>query len=158
MVFLGAKVVIFWCFLIHLSLTADSIFFQASTSSVNSFILLLQGLTLLCFPVLGLLGDVCFNRYKLIKYPLTSHDGLCCMLSTRIWQLPRKAKAPSSTTPCQCQCSYWSSTSVWMHWSGLRRPPPSGPYQTGYQQLETHLLREQHQLQTIHMAALDTRA
>ena len=72
MAFLGAKVVILLCFFVHYSLNANSILVQANTSSVNSFVSLLQGFTLLCFPVLGLVSDVCFNRYKLITVSIVS--------------------------------------------------------------------------------------
>ena len=68
--FPGARVVVLLCFLVHLVFNVDWIAIQALTVSVIFFFLLVQGITLLFYPLLGILADTCFNRYRFIKISL----------------------------------------------------------------------------------------
>ena len=72
MVFSGAKLVVVCCFLVHFTLVADFILIQAATPSVVSFVSVAQAITLLIYPVLGLLTDTCFNRYNLVRLSVVS--------------------------------------------------------------------------------------
>ena len=65
--FPGARVVVLLCFSVHLVFSVDWIAIQALTVSVIFFFLLVQGITLLFYPLLGILADTCFNRYHFIK-------------------------------------------------------------------------------------------
>ena len=67
----GAKVVILCCFFIHFAFNAvDFLLFQFATAGMVAFLFLVQGVTLLLYPMLGLLADICCNRYKFIKTSL----------------------------------------------------------------------------------------
>ena len=68
--FPGARVVVLLCFLVHLVFSVDWIAIQALSVSVIFFFLLVQGITLLFYPLLGILADTCFNRYRFIKISL----------------------------------------------------------------------------------------
>ena len=72
MAFSGAKVVVVCCFFVHFTLFADFFLVQASTPSVISFVSIIQAIILLCYPVIGLLADTCFNRYNFIRLSLFS--------------------------------------------------------------------------------------
>ena len=68
--FPGARVVVLLCFLVHLVFSVDWIAIQALTVSIIFFFLLVQGITLLFYPLLGILADTCSNRYRFIKISL----------------------------------------------------------------------------------------
>ena len=67
MAFSGAKLVALCCFFVHFVISADSLLIHAEMPEVTAFVLIVQGATILCYPLLGLLADTCFNRYKFIK-------------------------------------------------------------------------------------------
>ena len=71
MAFSGAKVIVVCCFFVHFMLFADFFLVQASTP-VISFVSIIQAIVLLCYPVVGLLADTCFNRYNFIRVSLVS--------------------------------------------------------------------------------------
>ena len=69
--FPGARVVALLCFLVHLHMTVvfsiDWITVQSLSVSVIFVLSLVQGITLLLYPLLGILADTRFNRYHFIK-------------------------------------------------------------------------------------------
>ena len=65
--FPGARVVVLLCFLVHLVFSVDWIAIQATSVSVISGLSLVQGITLLLYPLLGILADIRFNRFRFIK-------------------------------------------------------------------------------------------
>ena len=67
MAFPGARVVVLCCFFVHFAVTADYFLFQANTNTVFAFVSFVQGATLLFFPLLGLLVDICCTQYNFIK-------------------------------------------------------------------------------------------
>ena len=72
MAFAGAKVVVVCCFFVHFTWFADFFLVQASSHSVISFVSIIQAIILLCYPVVGLLADTCFNRYNFVRLSLVS--------------------------------------------------------------------------------------
>ena len=68
MAFNGAKVVVLCCFFVHFAFNAmDFVLFQFTTAGTVAFVFLVQGVTLLLYPMLGLLADVRYNRYNFVK-------------------------------------------------------------------------------------------
>ena len=65
--FPGARVVVLLCFLVHFVFSVDWIAVQANSVSVISGLSLVQGITLLLYPLLGILADTHFNRFRFIK-------------------------------------------------------------------------------------------
>ena len=64
----GARTVIYCCFLIHFVWISGNFFvFQLSNEEIVLAIVSIQGLTYLCYPVLGWLADTRFTRYSMIK-------------------------------------------------------------------------------------------
>ena len=63
----GARVVVLLCFLVHFVFNIDWITIQSLSISVIAYLSLVQGITLLLYPLLGLLADTCFNRFRFIK-------------------------------------------------------------------------------------------
>ena len=64
--FTGARVVLLCCFLVHSAFNFDFVLLQLGGTNFSFFFLTL-GITLLLYPVLGLLADICCNRYNFIK-------------------------------------------------------------------------------------------
>ena len=64
--FSGARVVLLCCFLIHFAFNSDSFHLQLEGKHYY-FIFLIPGITLVLYPVIGFLADICCNRYNLIK-------------------------------------------------------------------------------------------
>ena len=64
--FPGARVVLLCCFLVHSAFNFDFVLPQLKGIN-SSFFFLTLGITLLLYPVLGLLADICCNRYNFIK-------------------------------------------------------------------------------------------
>ena len=67
MAYPGARVVILCCFFVHFAFNADLVIVQGATPLLTSLIHLAQGITLLFYPVLGLVADLKCNRYNFIK-------------------------------------------------------------------------------------------
>ena len=67
MAYPGARVVVLLCFLVHFVFSTDWITVQSFSVSIISNLALIQGITLLLYPFIGLLADTCFNRYRFIK-------------------------------------------------------------------------------------------
>ena len=63
----GARVVALLCFLVHLVFSVDWIAVQSLSVSLISGLSLVQGITLLLYPLLGILADTRFNRFRFIK-------------------------------------------------------------------------------------------
>ena len=63
----GARVVVLICFLVHFVFNIEWITIQSLSISVITFLSVVQGITLLLYPLLGLLADTCFNRFRFIK-------------------------------------------------------------------------------------------
>ena len=61
--FPGARVVLLCCFLVHFALNYDFVLLQLEGKQ-SSFVFFILGITLLLYPVLGLMADICCNRYK----------------------------------------------------------------------------------------------
>ena len=70
MAYPGARVVVLLCFLVHFVFNTDWIAVQSLSVSLILFVSLVQGITLLLYPFIGLLADTCFNRYGFIKVPI----------------------------------------------------------------------------------------
>ena len=55
------------CFFVHFAFNADLVIAQEATPLLTSLMHLVQGITLLFYPVLGLMADLKCNRYNFIK-------------------------------------------------------------------------------------------
>ena len=66
MAFIGARVVLLCCFLVHFAFNFDFVLLQMGGQNY-SFIFPTLAITLLLYPVIGLLADICCNRYNCIK-------------------------------------------------------------------------------------------
>ena len=55
------------CFFVHLAFNADLSHIQVVTPLLTAFVYLVQGITLLFYPVLGLVADLKYNRYNFVK-------------------------------------------------------------------------------------------
>ena len=67
MAYPGARAVVLLCFLVHFVLSTDWIALQSLSISTIGLLSLVQGITLLLYPFIGLLADTCFNRHLFIK-------------------------------------------------------------------------------------------
>ena len=67
MAYPGARVVVLLCFLVHFVFNTDWITVQSLSVSIILFVSLVQGITLLFYPLIGILADICFKRYGFIK-------------------------------------------------------------------------------------------
>ena len=67
MAYPGARVVVLCCFFVHLAFNADLSHIQVVTPLLTAFVYLVQGITLLFYPVLGLVADLKYNRYNFVK-------------------------------------------------------------------------------------------
>ena len=66
MAFKGARVVLLCCFLVHFAFKSDFVLLQLGGKYYSSLFRTL-GITLLLYPVIGLLADIYCNRYNCIK-------------------------------------------------------------------------------------------
>ena len=66
MAFKGARVVLLCCFLVHFVFSFDFVLLQLGGKD-STFLFLTLAITLLLYPVIGLLADICCNRYNCIK-------------------------------------------------------------------------------------------
>ena len=84
--FKGAKVVIVCCLLVHsFTVCADLSFVQLQSSGVVKVVSILQGLVYLAYPLVCLVTDIYFVRYKVIKFSVTlqllaSAIGVVCIV------------------------------------------------------------------------------
>ena len=67
MAYPGARLVLLCCFFVHFGLNADCSIAQIGTPLQSAIVYLVQGITLLFYPVLGLVADLKCNRYNFIK-------------------------------------------------------------------------------------------
>ena len=67
MAYPGARVVILCCFFVHFAFNADTAIVQGATPQLTGLMHLAQGITLLFYPVLGLVADLKCNRFNFIK-------------------------------------------------------------------------------------------
>ena len=67
MAYPGARVVILCCFFVHFAFNADLVIVQGASSLLTGLMHLVQGITLLFYPVLGLVADLKCNRYNFVK-------------------------------------------------------------------------------------------
>ena len=67
MAYPGARVVVLLCFLVHFVYSGDWITAQSLSVSTILFVSLVQGITMLFYPFIGILADTCFKRYGFIK-------------------------------------------------------------------------------------------
>ena len=67
MAYPGARVVVLCCFFVHLVFNADLSHIQIATPFLAALMYLVQGITLLFYPVLGLVADLKCNRYNFVK-------------------------------------------------------------------------------------------
>ena len=67
MAYPGARIVLFCCFFVHFGLNADSSIAQIGTPLQIALVYLVQGITLLFYPVVGLVADLKCNRYNFVK-------------------------------------------------------------------------------------------
>ena len=67
MAYPGTRVVVLCCFFVHFGLNADFSIVQIATPLQTAFVYILHGLTLLFYPVLGLVADLKCNRYNFVK-------------------------------------------------------------------------------------------
>ena len=65
--FPGARVVLLFSLLVHFTIINPDVAFLQLSKQISSFFLLTLGITLLLYPVLGLLADSCCNRYNFIR-------------------------------------------------------------------------------------------
>ena len=64
----GARLVILCCFLIHfVFLNSNFYIFQLSSENLVLGFALVQGITSLCYPIIGWLADTRYTRYRMIK-------------------------------------------------------------------------------------------
>ena len=90
MAFPGAKVVVLCCFFVHFVVNnADFSLMQTDLNSLLAFVSFVQGGTLLFYPLLGLLADICFTRYKFIKLSslLLLVSSLLSLVFIGIWTI-----------------------------------------------------------------------
>ena len=80
MAYPGARVVVLCCFFVHFTLNADFSVVQIATPLQTAFVYIVQGITLLFYPVLGLVADLKCNRFNFIKLSI-SLLFLCSLLS-----------------------------------------------------------------------------
>ena len=62
----GAKIVVLCCFLVHIFFSVDFFLIQVLPQKGTAFGSVAQGVAYLFYPLVGLLADVCFTRYKVI--------------------------------------------------------------------------------------------
>lgn len=62
----GAKIVVLCCFLLHIFFSMDFFLIQVLPQKGTAFGSVAQGVVYLFYPLVGLLADVCFTRYKVI--------------------------------------------------------------------------------------------
>ena len=67
MAYPGDGVVVLCCFFVHFAFNADFSIIQVATPLQTAFVYILHGLTLLFYPVLGLVADFKCNRYNFVK-------------------------------------------------------------------------------------------
>ena len=67
MAYPGARVVILCCFFVHFAFNADTAIVQGATPQLTGLMHLAQGITLLFYPVLGLVADLKCNRFNFTK-------------------------------------------------------------------------------------------
>ena len=78
MAYPGARVVILCCFFVHFAFNADLVIVQGASSLLTGLMHLVQGITLLFYPVLGLVADLKCNHQYL---PL---DSVCHFLRHKL--------------------------------------------------------------------------
>ena len=68
----AAYLVILCCALMHMTVIgSDVVLYHAVDKNGTLFFLVSQGVAYLMYPLLGWLADVCFTRYKFIKFSIT---------------------------------------------------------------------------------------
>ena len=68
MAYPGARIVVLCCFLLHLSIVnLLAIIGWLAADDAKLCISFAQGIAYLFYPLVGLLADICFTRYKIIK-------------------------------------------------------------------------------------------
>ena len=67
MAYPGARVVVLCCFFVHLTFNADLVIVQGASPLLTGLMHFVQGITLLFYPVLGLVADLKCNRYNFVK-------------------------------------------------------------------------------------------
>ena len=67
MAYPGARVVVLCCLLVHFAFNADLVIVQGASPLLTGLMHLVQGITLLFYPVLGLVADLKCNRYNFVK-------------------------------------------------------------------------------------------
>ena len=68
----AAYLVILCCALAHMTVIgSDVVLYHAVDKNGTLFFLVSQGVAYLMYPLLGWLADVCFTRYKFIKFSIT---------------------------------------------------------------------------------------
>jgi peptide/histidine transporter 3/4 len=67
--FPGAYLTVLYAILLHFTLVGiDSVLINSANNLVSHGFFSIQGVILICYPVIGLLGDIKFTRYKMISY------------------------------------------------------------------------------------------